>query len=74
MIQAYAGDKMVVGVTRGNIERLTAGRPLMIQLVKSVEQILVVFGESKLDIIQQLEDAGLEFAESAKAAAEADPS
>ena len=73
MLQMYTDDLLVVGVTRGNIDRLTAHRPMKIDLVKPVSRILVVFGEDKPAIVRELEAAGMEFADVHKAAANADP-
>ena len=75
MIQAYAGDKLIVGVTRGNIDRLTAGKPMRVQIVEhaNVREILVVFGEDKPSILAQLEAAGAEIAQAMKDSAAADP-
>jgi len=75
MLQAYIGEKMVVGVTRGNVTRLAdQNKPLIIKLQKSVTEIMVVFGETKPDILRQLETAGAEIPNVVRLAAEADPS
>jgi hypothetical protein len=73
MLQAYINERLVVGVTRGNIDRLTAHRPMRIQLVRPVSEILVVFGETKPDIIAEMEAAGAQFEQAHKDAAARDP-
>lgn len=75
MLQLYFETGfLVVGVTRGSIERLTAGQPLKIALLRQpVNEIAVVFGETKPEILRALEDAGIEVADVHKAAAAADP-
>lgn len=73
MLQAYVDELLVVGVTRGNVDRLTDGQPMRIQLLKPVKDILVVFGETKPDIIAELEAAGARFEQAHKDAAQRDP-
>lgn len=76
MIQAYIGTRLVVGVTRGNIDKLTNGHPILIELLKrhSVREIVVLFGEDKPAILAEMEAAGLEIAEAWKESARNDPS
>jgi hypothetical protein len=75
MIQAYTDDRMIVGITRKNVERLTDGKPLVIRPIahRRVTEILVLFGEDKPAILRQLEAAGMDIAEAWKASAESDP-
>lgn len=78
MLQAYTGERgerLIVGVTRGNIDRLTAGKPMRVQIAEhvSVREVIVVFGEDKHAIVAELESAGLEFAQAHKDAVAADP-
>ena len=73
MLQAYQDDLLIVGVTRGNIDRLTAHQPMKIDLIKPVARVLVVFGDTKPDIIAELESAGMQFEQSHKDAADKDP-
>lgn len=75
MIQAYMGDMLLLGVTRGNIERLTAGKPIHVQVVDhaTIRRVGVVFGEDKPAIIAQLEAAGVEIAQAMKDSAAEDP-
>lgn len=74
MIQAYLEDLCVVGITRRNVEKLTNHEPMKIDLARPVRRILVVFGETKPEIIAELEaKGGAVFEASHKAAAEADP-
>lgn len=78
MIQAYCGErneKLLIGVTRENITRLTDGKPMRVILPEhiTVREVFVLFGEDKPEILKQLEDAGLEIADAMKASATADP-
>jgi hypothetical protein len=73
MLQAYQDDLLIVGVTRGNINKLTAHQPMKIDIIKPVSRVLVVFGETKPDIIAELESAGAQFEQAHKDAAERDP-
>ena len=75
MIQAYTGDRLIVGVTRGNIDRLTAGKPMVVRFADhaNIREVFVLFGEDKPAILQQLEDAGLEIAKAMKDSAVDDP-
>lgn len=73
MLQAYLGDKMIVGITRGNLTKLVDRQPMVIRLVKSVTEIMVVFGETKPDIVRQLREAGAEIPDVVARAADEDP-
>jgi len=74
MIQAYIDDLLIIGITKGNIDRLMDGKPMLINLVKNVNKIYVVYGVDKTSIIEQLEKAGgPKFEESHKAAARENP-
>lgn len=72
----YAGDRLFVGVTRGNVDRLTAGQPMRVALMdhKAVREIVVLFGEDKPAILAQVEAAGMEIPQAVKDSAAADPS
>lgn len=75
MIQVYCGDKLIVGVTRGNIDRLTAGQPMVMRIVDylRIRDVIVLFGEDKPAILEQCEAAGMEIPEVIKEWAVADP-
>lgn len=75
MLQAYIGDVLIIGVTKGNIDRLTHNKPMKIELLKPGTRIIYfVYGETKPDIIRRLEEqTDIQFEESHKRAAEADP-
>ena len=75
MIQAYMGDMLLLGVTRGNIERLTAGKPIHVQVVGHaiVRRVGILFGEDKPAILKQLEEAGVEIAQAMKDSVAAEP-
>lgn len=78
MIQAYlrgdGGDLLVIGITRGNVDRLTAGQPIMTDLQRRVDRVVIFFGETKPAIIEEIEaKTPFRFEAAHKAAAEADP-
>jgi hypothetical protein len=74
MLQAYIDDLVVIGITRKNVEKLTAHQPMKVDLRRGVTQMLVVFGETKPDIIAELETAGgIQFEQAHKDAAQRDP-
>lgn len=74
MLQAYLGDKMVCGITRGNVTKLVDEKqPMVIRLAKSVSEVMVIFGETKPDILRQLEEAGAEIPDALKRSAEEAP-
>lgn len=75
MMQFYSDNLLLVAVTRGNVENLTSGKPLVIPIVahKNPREIVVMFGETKPAIIAELERAGVDIPAVWKAEAEADP-
>lgn len=77
-IQAYlqgdGGSLLVIGVTRGNIDRLTAGLPFSVDLVRPVDRVVLFFGEDKPSIIAEIEaKTPFRFEAAHKAAAMEDP-
>ena len=75
MLVAYTETTAVVGLTRGNVDHLLDGHPLILHVLRPVAHVLVVFGETKPDIIAQIEAmGGPRFEAAHRAAAEADPS
>jgi hypothetical protein len=73
MLQMYAGDRLVLGVTRANVERLTQGQPIKADLLRKVSSVLIMFGETKPDILRLVEEAGIDVPDAWKKSAEADP-
>jgi hypothetical protein len=74
MLQMYVGDLLIVGVTRANVEKLTAHQPMLIRLAKPATAVCLVFGETKPAILTQVEqEMQIEIADVLKAAAAADP-
>ena len=75
MIQLYTEDGlMVVGITRGNINKLLAAQPMVIRPVRPVKEILVLFGEDKPAIMEELKKAGVDVRPWMSEAVAADPS
>jgi hypothetical protein len=73
LLQAYTNELLIVGVTRRNLDWLLARKPLRIEVLHPVKNVVLVFGETKLDIVAQLEAAGVELEQTHKDAFEADP-
>lgn len=78
MIQMYISTTngvrvCVYGITRGNVDRLTAGMPLVLRALQPADVSLVVFGEDKPSILRQLQANGVEVWDAHMAAAQADP-
>lgn len=60
MIQLYARNVVYVGITALNVEKLTRGLPLRFPLARAAKDIVILYGPSKIDIVRQLEEAGVE--------------
>lgn len=75
MLVMRGGGKVLVGLTRENINRLTAGKPIHFTNTPMPElrDVGILFGETKVDILKQLEAAGVEVPDAYYAAAEKDP-
>jgi hypothetical protein len=60
MIKATAGNLIILGLERMNIQRLTEGKPIkvdMADLGMPGKQVVIMFGETKEDMIKELEAA-----------------
>ena len=75
MLVLRAGGKVLVGLTRENITRLIAGKPIHFTNTPMPElrDVGIMFGETKIDILKQLEAAGVDVSPAHYAAAEEDP-
>lgn len=73
MLQIQAGDLLIIGITRENVNRLEQGKPMLFTPRWACKEISIVFGEDKPAIIAQMERAGAVFHEEMKASAERDP-
>lgn len=73
MLQMQAGDVLIIGITRENVTRLEQGKPILFTPRWQAKEISIVFGETKPDIIAQMEQAGAVFHPEMKASAERDP-
>lgn len=79
MLKAYHKDTglLYVGLTQGNIDRLIAGRPLVLSPLPSagpVAATILVYGKTKPDIIFEIEaHTNFRFEESHKQAAKENP-
>jgi len=76
MMIMFADDRLVIGITKGNVDRLLEGKPASIigPRAMNVRSIMVIYGVDKLDIQHQLEAAGVEFAQVMKDGIAEDPS
>lgn len=75
MMVFVGGGTLVIGLTKGNIERLQTVNPATMTLPKPsrVEAFIVLYGEDKPDIIQQLELAGMQIPQAIKDDAKVNP-
>jgi len=76
MMLMFADGKLVIGLTKGNIDRLVALEPATVRGPRPihVQDIMVIYGDTKLHIMQQLEASGVEFAKAMKDSIAEDPS
>jgi hypothetical protein len=76
MLMFGSNGHLMIGLTKGNVEKLTAGLPASITgpRLMSVQTIRVVYGETKVEILAKLEAEGVEIADAIKKAAIEDPS
>jgi hypothetical protein len=76
VIQFYSGDVVVLGITRANVEKLTSGQPIMVSLAspKRPSKVAIVFGETKLAILADMEKAGMDVPQAVKDAVAQEPS
>jgi hypothetical protein len=58
IIKHDAGTDLILGVTRGNVDRMVAGKPIRVDLremeVTADGNILIFFGETEQDLKDQL--------------------
>lgn len=73
MIQLYSGDRLVVGLSRANVDRLVGGLPVSLPLARPVTRLFLLFGEDKVAIIRELEKAGIAVPDAIKQSAEESP-
>jgi hypothetical protein len=74
MILVYIGDTGFLGLTQRNVERLCAGEPMCVELLKSAKQLVVVYGTTKPDVCHTIaKGTGVPFERTHLAAAAADP-
>ena len=61
MLQLYIGELLLLGLTKVNVDRLQQGMPIVLQIKKEgMKEISIMYGETKVDIIGQLEKSGAE--------------
>jgi len=55
------GDLLLLGITKANVEKLQQGMPILLQIKKDgMKEISIMYGETKIDIIGELEKSGAE--------------
>ena len=67
---------LILGLTRENLIRLETTNPIFLDCTRplaSVEHIMVLFGETKVELLDKLAQAGLEIPQAIRDDAEADP-
>lgn len=54
---------LLLGVDRGNIDRLTSGKPIRVTMesVGIERDVLIIFGETLQDVATELTAAGIQF-------------
>ncbi|NUX58716.1 hypothetical protein [Paraburkholderia youngii] len=60
MIKARAGDTVIFGLSRTNIERLQEGKPIVFdgaQVGLDGNRVVIMFGETEASIMAQLNNA-----------------
>lgn len=63
MLKARSGDRFILGLSARNIELLLDGRPIDIDLRELGApggRVVIFYGKNEADMLQQLEDAGIE--------------
>jgi hypothetical protein len=63
VLKAKAGDLVILGVTRENIERLVEGKPILVNLDElgiPGKSCVIMFGETPVDIITEIKKAGFD--------------
>ncbi len=65
MLKALAGNLIILGIEPENIKRLMAGDPILVKKESLGVQndIAIVFGKDRKDLLKQLRDTGLQLPE-----------
>lgn len=56
MMQFYLGGILVVGITKGNVEKLQEGKPIYFEVKgkEPIKNIAIFYGENKMNILNEL--------------------
>jgi hypothetical protein len=75
MLQLYTDTAVILGITRENVNRLIDGKPIYLTIPahKQINQIAIVFGETKPIILVALAKSGADVPQAYFDAAERDP-
>jgi len=76
MMQFYMGDMLMLGITKMNLGKLTEGKPIYFEQKgkEPIRRIAIVYGESKIAILEELEKNGMKIPNWIWNAARNDPS
>lgn len=73
MMQFYIEDRLMIGITQGNINRLKDNKPMRVKCMKDISEILIIYGETKPKILDYLASQGQTIPTWMREAAEKDP-
>lgn len=75
-MQFYMGELLLIGITKGNLDRLTEGKPIKLNVMgkEQIKTIGIVYGESKPAILEELQKSGMEIPHYIWESARKDPS
>lgn len=66
MIQLYTDEGLIIGLTKMNIDRLKDKKPISIDIRMNIKKLTIIYGDTKPDMIADIEKAGLELPEVVK--------
>lgn len=60
-MQFYMGELLLIGVTKGNINKLMEGKPIKFDVKgkEPIKTVGIVYGESKPAILEELQKSGM---------------
>ena len=62
MLQFYIGNLLMIGITKGNINKLTEGKPIYFEIKgkEPIKKMAIIYGESKISILEELQRTGMQ--------------
>ena len=75
MLTMYGNGMLIIGVTKENLTRLQDEKPILHHTPRPLplKSFVILYGETKLDLVRQLEAVGMTLPEDLKAEVERDP-